>query len=50
MLYYDTVDVPEDIDVNKTSESKELMFVTIRIFYIKVLNFSSMSAIGVTMY
>ena len=29
MLYYDTIDVSEGIEVNKTSASKNVIFVTI---------------------
>ena len=32
MLYYDRIDVSEGIDVNRTSASKSVMFVTIGIF------------------
>ena len=32
MLYYDRTDVSEGIDVNKTSDSKSVIFVTIGIF------------------
>ena len=31
MLYYDRIGVSEEIDVNKISDSKEVMFVTIGI-------------------
>ena len=31
MLFFDRIDVSEGIDVNKTSESKNVMFVTIGI-------------------
>ena len=31
MLYYDRIDISEGIDVNKTSASKEWMFVNIGI-------------------
>ena len=32
MLYYDRTDVSEGIDVNKTIDSKSVIFVTIGIF------------------
>ena len=32
MLHYDRIDVSEGIDVNRTSASKSVMFVTIGIF------------------
>ena len=32
MLYYEGIDVSEGIEVNKTSKSKEWIFVTIGIF------------------
>ena len=32
MAYYDTVDVPEDIDVNKSVHLKNALFVIIGIF------------------
>ena len=32
MLCYDRIDICEGIDINKTSKSKELIFVTIGIF------------------
>ena len=50
MLYYDRIDVPEGIDVNKISASKRIMFVTIVIFWMKVISFKQMSAISVMMY
>ena len=32
MLYYDKIDISKGIDVNKTSASKSIIFVTIGIF------------------
>ena len=32
MIYYDRIDVFKGIDVNKTNESKSVIFVTIGIF------------------
>ena len=50
MLYYDTIDISEGIDVKKTSTSKQCDVVTIGIFLKIVLSFSQMSAIDVTIY
>ena len=37
MLCFDRIDVPDGIDANKTSKSKNVIFVTIGIFKIKVM-------------
>ena len=37
MLCFDRIDVPDGIDVNKTSKSINVIFVTIGIFKIKVM-------------
>ena len=43
MQYFDKIDVSEEIDVNKTSESKECDL-------IKALSFNQMSAIDIMVY
>ena len=40
MLEYDRIDISEGVDVNKTSLSKDVIFVTIGILKILVLNMS----------
>ena len=40
VLHYDRIDVSKGINVNKTSQLKELIFATIGIFKIKGLNFN----------
>ena len=50
MLYYDRTDVFVDIDVNKTSGSKECIICRYWYFWIKGSNFKILSAIGVMMY
>ena len=45
-LHYDKIDISEGTDVNKTSESKDEIFATIGIFYIKASSFNQMSAIN----
>ena len=50
MLYYDRIGVSEGIDVNKTSDSKEVKFVTIGISQIIVLSFNQIFAIDAMMY
>ena len=50
MLHFDTIDVSEGNDVNKTNKLKECVFVTIGIFQIKALNFNKISAINVMIY
>ena len=46
MLYFDRIEVSEEIDVNKTS----VIFVTIGIFETKGLSFNYMYAIDVMIY
>ena len=50
MLYFDSINVSEGIDVNKTSALKSVIFVTVGISYIKVLSFKQMSAIDAMIY
>ena len=47
MLYYDRIDVSEEIDLNKTKESKECCIRYYSVFYIDVLHFKLMAATGV---
>ena len=44
MLEYERIDISEGIDVNKTNLSKNVIFVTIGILKILVLNMSLMFA------
>ena len=50
MLYQDTVDVPQGIDINKASTSKECDICHDWCFQIKRLSFSWMSVMGVMMH
>ena len=50
MLYYDIIDVYEGIDINKTTDQKSVIFVTICIFYIKRSSFNPINAIDVMIY
>ena len=50
MLYYHRIDVSEGIDVNKTSDQKSTIFVTIGIFKIKSLIFNHMYARDAMIY
>ena len=45
MIYYDRIDIPEGIDVSKTSELKERDICHCRYFLNKDLNFNQMLAI-----
>ena len=47
MLEYDRIDISEGVDVNKTSLSKDVIFVTIGILKILVLNMSPIFAMVV---
>ena len=47
MLEYDRIDISEGTDVNKTNASKNLIFVTIGILKILVLNMSHVFAMAV---
>ena len=47
MLEYDTIDISEGVDVNKTNLSKNAMFVTIGILNILVLSMKSIFAMVV---
>ena len=49
MLYFDRIDVSEEIDLNKTNDQKSLIFVT-GISLIIVLSFNQISAIDVMIY
>ena len=46
MLYFSRIGIYEGIYINKTSASKDLIFVTIGIFQIKSLSFNRMSGMG----
>ena len=46
MLEYDRIDISEGTDVNKTNASKNLIFVTIGILKILVLNMSHVFAMA----
>ena len=48
--YYDRINISKEIDVNKTSESKECSIITTGIFKIKDLRFNHMYAIDATIY
>ena len=48
MLEYDTIDISEGTDVNKTSASKNVIFVTIGILKILVLGMNHIFAMVVT--
>ena len=50
MLQYEKMDVSEEIDVNKTSASKECSFVTIGFLKILDLNLNIMFVIKVMIY
>ena len=55
MVYFDGIDVSEEIHVNKIiiikqANSKSVIFVTIDIFYIRVLSFNQMSVIDDMIY
>ena len=49
ILYYDRIEISEEIDINKTS-AMSVIFVTIGISQIKDLRFNQMSAMGAKMY
>ena len=49
MLYYNSIDISEGIDVNKTSTS-ECIFVIIGIFYGKGLGFNQLFATAAMLY
>ena len=42
MLYYNKIDVSEGIDINKQAHLKNVLLVTIGIFYIKDLGFNQL--------
>ena len=48
MLAYDRIDISEGIDINKTSVSKSVIFVTTGILKILVLSMNRISAVAVT--
>ena len=54
MVYFDGIDVSEKIHVNKIiikqANPKSVIFVTIDIFYIRVLSFNQMSVIDDMIY
>ena len=50
MVYYDRIDISEDIDVIKTVASKECNINCYWYFLDKGLSFNCMSAMGGTMY
>ena len=50
MLYYDGIDIYEGIDINKTSASKKVIFVTSGIFLRKGLSFNHMYVIDAMIY
>ena len=50
MLYYDTNDASEGVDINKISATKECNIVTNSISYIKSLSFKNMHAMAVMTY
>ena len=50
MVYYNKTAASEGIDVNKSNESKECIFVTIDIFEIRVLVVKCMSVMIVVIY
>ena len=50
MLHYDEIDVPEGIDVNKTSATKRCDVCHYWYFLIIVLSFNQMFAIGLMIY
>ena len=47
MLEYDRIDISEEIDVNKTSLSRNVVFATISILKILVLNMRSIFVMAV---
>ena len=50
MLYYHRIEVPEGIDVNKTSETKECKLCYYWHFLDKVLKFNQRSTMDVMIY
>ena len=50
ILFFDSINVSQGINVNKTSGSKGVIFITIGIFQLIVLSFNQVSAIDVIIY
>ena len=50
ILQYDRIDVPEGIDINKTSASKDVILVIIGILKMLVINFNNMFVIVAVVY
>ena len=50
MLYYDRIDISDDIDVNETSTSKESIICYLSIFRIKIFGFNQLSAMVAISY
>ena len=50
MIYFDTIDISEGIDINKTSKSKECNICHYWHFFINNLSFNHMYAIDAMIY